>query len=973
MKAGKSWTEAEGGFYITSRTIACRASKPVESYEKSRDASKSAPHTSRPRTGRSDSVNRKYSQDFLDLLVISKDIYKCLQSINPVSQRILSATFHGNPETTVTVVYAPTESANTTEKDDFYSTLKDHLERVKPHNKHLVVGDFNARLGMDSHVTHPAVIGPHCFYSETNDNGERLVNLCQEHKLRPAQSRFPQPSKRLWTWMHPGGSTQQLDHILINGKWLNSLRNCRAYNSVELDSDHRILSVMLVSSLRTSKGKPCRRPKFNWKKLRTAETKKEFQVELSNRFQGLAFDDASTPITKRYGQWEKAVAETAEKVVGKCKPTGAPSWVSERTLKLREERNQAKKRYLLAKTRQAREAWRKLNDSLNNSYRSDELDFLNQQLENLQEADKKGDYNTTWKIVNSLAGKGRRPSPRVKKRDGSAPSSDSELLDEWRLYFADLLNNDSGPPESLPPPADRDLPISTDPPTLEETVKAIQDLKNNKAPGLDCAITGEALQGGGYEMAKSIHTFCTEVFTTLTPPEQWITNVIIPLPKKGDLTLMTNYRGISLMSVAAKVYNKILLMRIREHVDPILRKNQAGFRPSRSCAQQIHILRRIMEGFLSYQLPLTVTFIDFKKAFDCINRRVMFSVLRHYGIPEVIVNAIQVLYYNSKSAVFVDGNISDPFQVTTGVLQGDVLAPFLFIVLIDYLLLESTKGTDSGVVTHPRQSRRHPAQTLNDLDFADDIALLESTIPRAQEQLTKTAAAGKQLGLIISVPKTEYMTYNCNPQLPLEVYGQPIRHVANFKYLGSMMASSSHDMAKRKSLAWTAFWKLEKIWRSPSISTSTKLKLFNTTCVTILLYGCESWVITGDMENKLNAFATSCYRVMLNIKRLDHVSNAWIYKLTNTRPLITMVRQRQLRFLGHALRMPLGEPCRTYALYVPTHGKRRPGRQRLDYLGYVRNLLGDTEGDLRPEDIANLAADRRSWGRLVVDCSAAGR
>ncbi|KAI8509483.1 hypothetical protein Bbelb_133310 [Branchiostoma belcheri] len=443
-----------------------------------------------------------------------------------------------------------------------------------------------------------------------------------------------------------------------------------------------------------------------------------------------------------------------------------------------------------------------------------------------------------------------------------------------------------------------DVIVSTDPPTLEETVKAIQDLKNNKAPGLDCAITAEALQG-----------------------EQWITNVIIPLPKKGDLTLMTNYRGISLMSVAAKVYNKILLMRIKEHVDPILRKNQAGFRPSRSCAQQIHILCRIMEGFLSYQLPLTVTFIDFKKAFDCINRRVMFSVLRHYGIPEVIVNAIQVLYYNSKSAVFVDGNISDPFQVTTGVLQGDVLAPFLFIVLIDYLMSESTKGTDSGVVTHPRQSRRHPAQTLNDLDFADDIALLESTIPRAQEQLTKTAVAGKQLGLIISVPKTEYMAYNCNPQLPLE---------------------------------------LEKIWRSPSISTSSKLKLFNTTCVTILLYGCESWVITGDMENKLNAFATSCYRVMLNIKRLDHVSNAWIYKLTNTRPLITMVRQRQLRFLGHALRMPVGEPCRTYALYVPTHGKRRPGRQRLDYLGYVRNLLGDTEGDLRPEDIAKLAADRQS-------------
>ena len=177
------------------------------------------------------------------------------------------------------------------------------------------------------------------------------------------------------------------------------------------------------------------------------------------------------------------------------------------------------------------------------------------------------------------------------------------------------------------------------------------------------------------------------------------------------------------MSIAAKVYNKILLMRIRDHVDPMLRKNQAGFRPGRSCSQQIHILRRIMEAFGSYQLPLTITFIDFKKAFDSINRSVMFAVLRHYGIPEVIVNAIGVLYNNSRSAVMVDGNLSDPFQVTTGVLQGDVLAPFLFIVLIDYLMKRATENIESGVVTHPRQSRRHPAKTLNDLDFADDIAL----------------------------------------------------------------------------------------------------------------------------------------------------------------------------------------------------------------------------------------------------------
>ena len=75
-------------------------------------------------------------------LVISKHIYKCLQSVNSISQRILTATFHVNPQLTITIIYAPTESASTTKKDDFYSFLKDDLEKVKKHDKHLVIGDF---------------------------------------------------------------------------------------------------------------------------------------------------------------------------------------------------------------------------------------------------------------------------------------------------------------------------------------------------------------------------------------------------------------------------------------------------------------------------------------------------------------------------------------------------------------------------------------------------------------------------------------------------------------------------------------------------------------------------------------------------------------------------------------------------------------------------------------------------------------
>ena len=162
-----------------------------------------------------------------------------------------------------------------------------------------------------------------------------------------------------------------------------------------------------------------------------------------------------------------------------------------------------------------------------------------------------------------------------------------------------------------------------------------------------------------------------------------------------------------------------------------------------------------MEGEDDQQLPLFVTFIDFKKAFDSIGRNAMFKVLRHYGIAETLVEAIKTLYINSKSAVYVDGHLSKGFEVITGVLQGDVLAPFLFI-MIDFIRRQS-EGTH-GFITAPRRSSRYPREVINDLDFADDIALFENSLEEAQVQLNRTAAEAQKIGLVINTKKTEFMT-----------------------------------------------------------------------------------------------------------------------------------------------------------------------------------------------------------------------
>ena len=177
---------------------------------------------------------------------------------------------------------------------------------------------------------------------------------------------------------------------------------------------------------------------------------------------------------------------------------------------------------------------------------------------------------------------------------------------------------------------------------------------------------------------------------------------------------------------------------------------------------------------------------------------------------------------------------------------------------------------------------------------------------------------------------------------------------------------------KGETIAWCAFWKLEQLWKSPHIPIATKVKLFNTTCVTILLYGCELWVISQDMEDKINAFATSCYRVMLNVKRTDHVQNATVYSMTNTVPLIHLVRHRQLKFLGHILRMSKEEPARRYALYVLTIGKKRDLIDHvLHTLPMYKDCLGTMKEQCKEQQIAALADDRRAWRNLVVACSAA--
>ena len=127
-------------------------------------------------------------------------------------------------------------------------------------------------------------------------------------------------------------------------------------------------------------------------------------------------------------------------------------------------------------------------------------------------------------------------------------------------------------------------------------------------------------------------------------PDQWSISNIIPLPKSGDLSDYKNYRGIALSVIATKITNKMILNRIQPEINKHLRPNQNGFRPGRSTTAHILALRRIIEGVRSNNLNAILISVDFQKALNSIHRSKMMKILRAYGIPEVLINAISKLY-----------------------------------------------------------------------------------------------------------------------------------------------------------------------------------------------------------------------------------------------------------------------------------------------------------------------------------------
>ena len=193
---------------------------------------------------------------------------------------------------------------------------------------------------------------------------------------------------------------------------------------------------------------------------------------------------------------------------------------------------------------------------------------------------------------------------------------------------------------NITPTEERLLNFTVNPPSKAEIERALRQLKYGKAAGPD-GIPPEALRTDLKTTSAMPHPLFLQIWETERVLTEFKNGYLVKLPKKGDLGICKNWRGIMLLSVPSKVFCRIILERLKHDLDRKLRCEQAEFRKNKSCTDHIAVLRIIIEQSTEWQTPLYTNFIDFEKTFDSVDRNVIWQLTGHYGVAPKFIKLIQ--------------------------------------------------------------------------------------------------------------------------------------------------------------------------------------------------------------------------------------------------------------------------------------------------------------------------------------------
>jgi exonuclease III len=829
-------------------------------------------------------------------------------------------------------VYCPT--APNTARDpgstaDFMSLLDSTLHTLPTRDIIIVAGDFNATLPTASErVIYPV--------GTENDNTTVFTDFLVRHDLFPINATLRKKPRKLQTFEGPRNRRTRLDYICVPRQWRASITNCDTIRPAVITSDHRLLFCTLRhQQMYTPAGRKVPQPSTYWPSLKD----KGVQQAFTNRVDSLLGDSIPS-----FAELARVVTQAATETLPKLTKRAQKSclWKEDATIADGREKVQQ----LVNQQLPDRDVIHTARQDLEDIYTKKLEERITEQLHNLNSLHEQGKSTAIWRAIDDITQRKARPKLRV---HAESEAGKAQLLKE---HFQQLLNNPSDAPllqlpENFNPPQ---VSIDTDPITLDELRYTVKSMASFKAPGPD------GLPAAVYKtkVLKRLLPIMNSVLLEQTqPPPEWLMANVVPIPKKGDLTKASNYRGISLMSTAAKLYNKVLLRRL-EPLDRLLLPVQSGFRARRGTAEQVLAARLLIDRCRSRKKTATIVYVDFKKAFDSVNRSALSQILALYGVPPLIVNAVMALYGNTKSRVKLDlHTYSDEFETTTGVLQGDSLAPFLFVIVLDFVLRVVFTSKEFAL-----QITTGKNAAIGALVFADDIALLASDPAAAQVLLSRLVASAQKVGLEVNTEKTEYMVFPEDMQHdPIEISGQPLKQVPSFIYLGVQVSDSREAFRLRRAKAWAAASRLSKVFHS-AVKEPLKVRLFQATVESVLFYGTETLTITKSLGCEIDSAHSALLRHALGIHWPQKVSNEELYKRANCPKGSQTVRYRRLQLYGKVMQHRDELPARLIIQTQPVEKYRVGGHRRLTFEKIIADDLSLLNCD--PSTVLN----KKAWNEM---------
>lgn len=881
-------------------------------------------------------------------IIVDKESNKSVKNFIPLSDRAALLQIKAYPrDINIIQVYAPTMEKPDTEIQQFYSDIKQLIKATKKNEVNIVMGDFNAKIGKGKVED---IVGNYGL-GVRNDRGDLLLQFCQEENLMIANTWFQLPDRRLYTWKAPGDYNNnvirnQIDYILLDKRYRNGIKGVKTYPGADIGSDHNPVTGKLEIKLKKIQHRRITRP--NFRMLKEPEICEDVANTLNYKFQNETHIIAEDTVENTWKTMKNIIGQVqTEKLQHKNNNNMKKEWMTPEILQLMDTRRSYKNK------NEAK--YKETHTTITKLIRKAKEKWMDDRCTELKELQDKHDHFNIHKKIKEVTGPRNRTIPfkMLKTNNNEIISDQKDIEKEWVQYIQELFD-DSRPEPSLTKQNEPPLNI-----LVSEVTHAIKRSKTQKASGPD-NIYVEMLQLLNEGNIILLTRLINKIYNLGTIPQDWLTSIFVPIPKKNNANKCSDFRLISLMSHALKIMLKVIHRRIYKKCEQNISDEQFGFRLGMGTREALFSLSVLLQKCWDQSQDVYLCFVDYEKAFDRIKHTELINILDKQGLDCKDITLIKNLYWEQSASIRLNNdNTTMSVPIMRGVRQGCILSPLLFNLYSETVFEKALENMQEGIKVNGR--------FINNLRYADDTVIIANSPDGLQKLIDAITTEGETLGLKINTEKTKTMVVSKRPNLQcnVSIYNKQIENVIKFKYLGSWITKDLDpevEIRSRIEHARSAFLKMKNLLTNPTLSLDIRYRFVKTYIFSILLYGVETWTLGIRAMRRLEAFEMWVYRRLLKISWTEHISNETVLKrMGRDRKLLITIKKRKTSYLGHIYR---GENYGFLRLIMEgkVEGRRGPGRRKCSWLKNVREWTGlDTHSLLRA------AQDRRQFARIVAD------